>query len=125
MRVYEGYFVLPPEAALDVRKNQIKTVEGLIEKFKGKVQQKTELGRRPLGYPLKKFKEGYAVVLDFELDPSQHEALGHALALQEEVVKFMVTRKETPGRKAATSPPSRERTVKKQNPTQDQKVSVS
>ena len=100
MKTYEGMFILPPEAAPEVRKNQIKILEDLIKKFNGNVLQKIEAGKKPLGYPLRKFREGYMVVVDFEMAGPSAPELQKSLPLQEDILKFMITVKP-----ARVSPP--------------------
>ena len=101
MKLYEGFFILPPDATGDVQKTQINNLETTIQKFSGKVAQRHELGRRPLGYTLKKFREGYHVVLDFEMDPPTVQELRKNLELQDGLLKYMITvkviRPEVPG----------------------------
>lgn len=95
MKSYEGLFIYPPEAAAEARKAQEKTLEELIKKFEGKILQKTEWGRKPLGYPLKKFREGHFVVLEFQLPPLKMNEFRKALELQTDLLKFMLTIKQT------------------------------
>ena len=104
MKPYEGMFILPPEATADARKAQIASLEELIGKHRGGVLQKNEWGKRSLGYLIRKFSEGYVVVVDFEMDPTQTEAFRKALELHEAVLKFMITVKvesKTPPKKVS------------------------
>ncbi len=91
MKTYEGFFVLPPDATADVRKTQMNVLETTIQKFGGKISQRHELGRKPLGYLLKKFREGYHVVIDFDMEPTQQQELRKTWELQEDLLKYMVT----------------------------------
>lgn len=91
MKSYEGVFVFPPESAPEARKNQLKSLDDLISRFGGTIQQKQEWGKRPLGYAVKKFSEGYYVVCDFQMDPSKAGEFRRGLELQDELLKFMVT----------------------------------
>ncbi len=93
MALYEGFFIFPPESTPEIRNKQDKSLEETIRKFQGSMIQKNEGGKRPLGYPIKKFKEGFFVVADFELAPSKVGEFRHALSLQEDFLKFMITRK--------------------------------
>lgn len=95
MKSYEGMFIFPPEAAPEARKAQDKALDDLIKKFEGKILQKTEWGRKPLGYPLKKFREGHFVILDFQLPPLKMNEFRKALELQGDLLKFMLTIKQT------------------------------
>jgi small subunit ribosomal protein S6 len=90
MKSYEGLFVFPPESTPDVRKNQLKSLDDLFAKFKAQVQQKNEWGRKPLGYPIRKYSDGHMLVYDFQMDPSQATEFRKALQLQEDLIKFMV-----------------------------------
>ncbi len=94
MKSYEAVFIFPPEVAADTRKAQLKNIDDIIAKFQGAVIQKNELGKRPLGYPLKKFREGYFVVVVFQMPTSQAGVFRKTIELQEDILKYMITVKE-------------------------------
>jgi len=94
MKSYECIFIFPPEATPEVRKQQLKNVEDLIRKFQGSVQVKTEWGRKSLAYSVKKFREGYFVLIDFQMAPAQIIEFRNTLQLQEELLKFMLVSKD-------------------------------
>ena len=94
MTSYEGVFIFPPEAAGDTRKAQLKNLDELIGKFQGSVIQKNEWGKRPLGYPIRKIREGYFVVVEFGMPPSQATEFRKLLELQEDILKYMITVKK-------------------------------
>ena len=124
MQKYEAYIVLPPEATPDVRKTQLKALEDLIIKFKGKLLQKNEVGRKKLGYKIRKFQDGYVVVLDYQLEPSQQESLRKNLQLQQDVIKYMITK---PGETKVSSlekAPQPPRVLRPSNPATPPKVVV-
>ena len=102
MTLYEGLFIFPPESTPEMRNKQDKSLEDLIRKFQGNIVEKNEWGKKILGYAVKKFKEGFFVVVDFQLDPVKVNELRHGLTLQEDFLKFMITRK--PSHKAKKSP---------------------
>ena len=95
MRSYEGVFIFPPEAAPDARKDQFKNLDDLLAKFKAVVLQKTDLGRKVLGYPLRKFPDGQFLVVDFQMDPAHMTEFSKNLQLHEEILKSMITIKKT------------------------------
>ena len=49
MKKYEGLFIFPPEITGEGSKDPGAEVVKWIEKFQGKVIQKTDLGKKPLG----------------------------------------------------------------------------
>ena len=89
MEVYEAVFIFPPESAAEARKSQLKSLDDLFAKFQGEIIQKTEWGKRPLGYPVRKFREGYFLLVDYKMDPARATEFRKALELQEELLKFM------------------------------------
>src|SRR5438093_1187229 len=94
MKLYEGLFIFPPDAAADAQKSQVDRVEDCIKKFGGTVTEKIELGRRPFGYPLKKFREGNLWGVNFQLDSLKANELRKTLELQEDLLKYMITAKK-------------------------------
>ena len=106
MTSYEGIFIFPPDSAGDARKAQLKTLDDSIAKFQGSIVQKNEWGKKMLGYPLKKFREGYVVVTDFNMPSLQAIEFRKNLELQEDLLKYMVTvkAKVKPEKKAEVPP---------------------
>ena len=110
MKSYEAIFIFPPESTPDARKNQLQQLEDSIKKFSGTLSQKTEAGRKLLGYPVKKFREGYVLYADFLMDTSKTNEFRKALELQEDLLKYVIFTKEEkaakkrPPRRADTKP---------------------
>lgn len=104
MKAYEGLFVFPPDSTPDVRKNQLKNLDDLIAKFKGQVTQKMEWGKKLMGYPLQKHAEGYVMVYDFQMDPSQAVEFRKGVDLLEDLIKYMITVKVQEKVKAEKKP---------------------
>jgi small subunit ribosomal protein S6 len=104
MKLYEGLFILPPDVMGDARKNQMINLENMIQKFNGKVHQRHEVGRRVLGYAMKRFKEGYLVAIDFDMDPASQDGYRKALELQEDVLSYMIIAKDAKQEAAAKAP---------------------
>ena len=92
MNKYESVVIINP----NVEENALKA---LIEKFQtlintdGKVEQVNELGKKKLAYEVKKNKEGYYVVYDFEANPSLIAELERNYRITDEVIKFIVVKK--------------------------------
>lgn len=91
MKKYEGLFIFPPEGTVVATKDVAGEVTKWIEKFQGKVTQKTDLGKKPIGYLIRKFKEGKVLVFNFEMDPSHLQDFRKDLELQESLLKYMIT----------------------------------
>jgi len=91
MKKYEGLFIFPPEVTGEGHKDPAADVTKWIEKFQGKILQKTDLGKKPLGYLLGKYREGKMFVFEYEMDPSRTQEFRKELELQESLLKYMVS----------------------------------
>ena len=93
MNRYETVFIINP----NVEETGIKA---LIQKFSdlinnaGKVENVEEMGKRKLAYEIKKNKEGYYVVINFEAQPELIKELERVYRITDEVIKFIVVRKD-------------------------------
>ena len=92
MNKYESVVIINP----NVEENSLKE---LIERFKtlintdGSVEQVNELGKKRLAYEIKKNKEAYYVVYEFEANPSLIAELERNYRITDEVLKFIVIKK--------------------------------
>lgn len=91
MRTYEGLFIFPPESGPETRKEEAQALENHLKKFKAVVKERVEWGKRSLGYPLKKYKEGYVIVVEFTMGPEHAQEFRRTLELDERILKFMFT----------------------------------
>ena len=101
MKKYEGLFIFPPEITGESSKDPAAEVVKWIEKFQGKVIQKTDLGKKTLGHMIRKYKDGRTFVFEFEMDPSRTQDFRKELELQENLLKYMVS---VPAKKPALPP---------------------
>ncbi len=81
--------------------NMLKGCPKWVEKFQGKVIQKTDLGKKPLGHMIKKYKDGRMFLFEFEMDSSRTQDFRKDLELQENLLKYMVS---IPAKKPALPP---------------------
>ena len=93
MNKYETVFIINPNI-------EDAGVKALIEKFSnlinsdGKVESVEELGKKKLAYEIKKHKEGNYVVINFEANPELIKELERIYRITDEVIKFIVVRKD-------------------------------
>ena len=75
-------------------------IKALLQKFTdlintdGKVESINEMGMRKLAYEIKKQKEGYYAVINFEANPALIAELERVYRITDTVLKFIVVRKE-------------------------------
>ena len=75
-------------------------IKTLVERFtdlinnEGNVEKVDEVGKKKLAYEVKKNKEGYYVIINFEAQPELIVELERNYRITDEVLKFIVVRVE-------------------------------
>ena len=93
MNKYETIFIINPNVDDAGIKELIQKFSDLINSD-GKVEKVEEVGKKRLAYEIKKNKEGYYVVVNFEANPSLIKELERVYRITDEVIKFIVVRKD-------------------------------
>ena len=93
MNRYETVFIINPNVEETGVKALIKKFSDVINNA-GKVENVEEMGKRKLAYEIKKNKEGYYVVINFEAQPELIKELERIYRITDEVIKFIVVRKD-------------------------------
>ena len=93
MNRYETVFIINPNVEEAGIKELIQKFSDLINNA-GKVENVEEMGKRKLAYEIKKNKEGYYVVINFEAQPELIKELERIYRITYEVIKFIVVRKD-------------------------------
>ena len=93
MNKYESVVIVNPNLEEESIKNVIKKFSDLIN-TDGKVDSVEEMGKRKLAYDIKKFTEGYYLVIKFEAKPELIAELERNYRITDEVIKFLVVKVE-------------------------------
>ncbi len=92
MNKYESVVIINPNVEENTLKELTERFTTLINND-GKVEQVNDLGKKKLAYEVKKNKEGYYIVFDFEANPSLIAELERNYRITDEVIKFIVVKK--------------------------------
>lgn len=93
MNQYESVIIINPSVEEQGIKDLVKEFTDLINQ-NGTVASVEELGKRKLAYEVKKNKEGYYVVFTFEAKPDSIAELERNYRIHDDIIKFIVVRKE-------------------------------
>lgn len=93
MNKYESIIIIGQNVDEEGVKALITRFTDLINK-EGKVSNVNEMGLRKLAYEIGKNKEGFYVVFDFEAKPELIAELERNYRITDEIIKFIVVRKE-------------------------------
>ena len=92
MNKQESVIIINPNLGEQGIKTLVDKFSNLINK-NGKVESVDELGKKKLAYEVKKYTEGYYLVINFEAEPSLIAELERNYRITDEIIKFIVVKK--------------------------------
>lgn len=93
MNKYESIIIVNPKVEEEGLKELEEKFTGLINE-NGKVKSVENMGKKKLAYDIKKNKEGTYMLFNFEAKPDSIEELERVYRITDEILKFIVVRKE-------------------------------
>jgi small subunit ribosomal protein S6 len=93
MNKYESVVIIDPAVEEDKVKELSQKFTDIINND-GKVEKVEDLGKKKLAYEVKKNKEGYYVVINFEANPNLISELERNYRIMDEVIKFITIKAE-------------------------------
>ena len=93
MNKYESIIIINPSVDEEGIKSLIKKFTDIINN-EGKVESVEELGKKRLAYEIKKNKEGYYTLCNFEAKPELIAELERNYRIEDNVMKFITVKKE-------------------------------
>lgn len=89
-RHYEVILIYPPVFAGEKLNEAIRNFQDLAGKFGGKVAAHQDMGKRAIGFRIKKNSEGNYVHVDLNLNPAQVSELKKVLTLNEDILRYSI-----------------------------------
>ena len=93
MNKYESIIIISQNVEEEGIKALISRFTDLIN-TEGKVSDVVEMGKRKLAYDIKKNKEGFYVLFNFEAKPELIAELERNYRITDEIIKFITVRKD-------------------------------
>ena len=93
MNKYESIIIINPNCTDEAIKALESKFTGLINE-NGKIESVEKIGKKRLAYEIKKNREGYYMLFNFEAKPDSIAELERNYRITDEVLKFIVVRKE-------------------------------
>ncbi len=88
MSTYEIVAVIRPDLDEEGLGAAIERIHQRIVEHRGAVTSTDRWGKRKIAYPIKKYRDGYYVLIVFTLDAGQVARLRQTLALHEDLLRF-------------------------------------
>jgi small subunit ribosomal protein S6 len=93
-RDYELGFILNPEVSEEQTRAILDRVEQVVANHNGEVVRVNQWGRRRLGYPIQRHRDGFYVFVDMILTPETVIELERTLKVSEEVLRHLIKRRD-------------------------------
>ncbi len=94
MRDYELVVIFSPELEEEALNSSLEKLSGWIDAKGGTVTSQEQWGRKKLSYPIKRFREGVFVLTQYQGEPQLNKELEGNLKLAEEVLRYLLVKKE-------------------------------
>ena len=94
MNLYEALFILVPELDEEATHAAVEKFKGIVEANGAEITAIDEWGKRKLAYPINYKTEGYYVLMSFNSAPEFPKELERNMKNDEQVLRYLVTRKE-------------------------------
>lgn len=107
-QTYELVVITKGDLDESSHKKQIDEIKKLIEEGKGEVESIDECGKKQLAYTIKKQTHGHYTFFTFRADPKTPGDFNKKLRLMEDLLRYMVIRKEGKEAKAERPAASKE-----------------
>ena len=72
----------------------IEKIEALIARVGGTVEKVDRWGKRHLAYPVKKFTDGFYVLVNFQAAPTEIQEIDRVMKINDEILKHLIVKHE-------------------------------
>lgn len=94
MRSYEALYIIRPDLEDEQIEAVVNKFTGLIEKNGGEIIQVDKWGKRKLAYEIRKYREGYYVLMQFRGTSATAQELERVFKITDEVIRYLIARLE-------------------------------
>ncbi|MCJ7829674.1 30S ribosomal protein S6 [Patescibacteria group bacterium] len=91
---YELTLILDADLSAEDQKKLTEKIKKIIEDAKGQVEKTNDWGKKELAYPIKKKKMGFYFLWEIKLTPDDLDKIDKKLKIEEEVLRYLILRKE-------------------------------
>ena len=93
MDKYEVMVIVKP-AEEEATNAVIEKIEALIARVGGTVEKVDRWGKRHLAYPVKKFTDGFYVLVNFQAAPTEIQEIDRVMKINDEILKHLIVKHE-------------------------------
>ncbi|MFH1856264.1 MAG: 30S ribosomal protein S6 [Candidatus Omnitrophota bacterium] len=95
MNNYEAMFIFQPSLNEEELAKLVSLISEKITQTEGKIQDTQDLGKKKLAFEIKKQKEGFYYLMNFETKPEAQKILKEAFRLNESILRVLILKKDS------------------------------
>lgn len=99
MKNYEGMLIIRPDLNEETMKAVTTQIADTLLKSNGQIEEAKIWGKRQLGYPIKKFKEGLFYLIFFKANPETISEIRKEYKLNENILRILIINKDQGSKK--------------------------
>jgi small subunit ribosomal protein S6 len=92
MRQYETMYVLKPDLEPEQTAELVAKYQSLVTERGGQIDELQEIGKRRLAYEIKKYREGYYVLMRYTADTDMTKELERVMRIEDSVLRYLTVR---------------------------------
>jgi small subunit ribosomal protein S6 len=92
MRDYELVFIIQPNLEDEERVVLVENVQEWVAAVGGQIAKLDYWGQRKLAYPIRKFQEGFYVLMQLQLPPEGVRELERRFQISEQVLRYLTVK---------------------------------
>ncbi|WP_438433628.1 30S ribosomal protein S6 [Gorillibacterium sp. sgz500922] len=90
MRKYEVMYIVRPDAEEQAFQAAVEKFQTIITNGGGEVTKSEVMGKRRLAYEIKKFRDGFYVLVNFTAEPAVVAELERVMKISDEVIRYLI-----------------------------------
>jgi small subunit ribosomal protein S6 len=107
VNTYEGMFIINPQLSDEETAKIVSFIQDEITKNGGKILQVQIMGKQHLAYPIKKFKEGHYLLLNFSGDGKLIQKILPKYRINENIIRNLILSRKAAAIQAQPQPVAR------------------
>ncbi|WP_139492487.1 30S ribosomal protein S6 [Brevibacillus dissolubilis] len=94
MRQYEVMYVLRPDLEEEKVKANVSRYSDVVTNYGGEITKLQEMGKRRLAYEIKKFRDGFYVLMNFKANADAVAEAERLMKINDDVIRYLFVREE-------------------------------
>lgn len=92
MRQYETMYILTPDMEAEQQAELVQKYQNFVTEQGGTIDQLQEIGKRRMAYEIRRYREGYYVLMQYSADTDFTRELERIMRIEDKVLRYLTVR---------------------------------